>query len=147
MSTEPGAPPDRRTIRSYVRRTGRVTRAQSRALEELWPRYGLDAKAAFDPGAAFGRPGPLTLEIGFGMGDALVAMAAAHPERNFVGVDVYSPGIGSALSKIHARSLDNVRLVRADAVDGQRLADDVAGAQARVQRRIGVLKDDLHAPA
>jgi tRNA (guanine-N7-)-methyltransferase len=77
----------------------------------------LDAEAASDPGAAFGRPGPLTLEIGFGMGDALVAMAAAHPERNFVGVDVYPPGIGSALLKIHARSLDNVRVVRADAVD------------------------------
>ncbi len=107
----------RRGIRSFVHRAGRLTRAQRRALEELWPRYGVDAKAVSDPGAVFGRPGRLTLEIGFGMGDALVAMAAAHPERNFVGVDVYPPGIGGALMKIHARSLDNVRLVRADAVD------------------------------
>jgi tRNA (guanine-N7-)-methyltransferase len=106
-----------RGVRSFVRRAGRLTRAQRRALEELWPRYGVDAKAASDPGTVFRRPGSLTLEIGFGMGDALVAMAAAHPERNFIGVDVYPPGIGGALLKIHARSLENVRLVRADAVD------------------------------
>lgn len=107
----------RRGIRSFVRRAGRLTRAQRRALEELWPRYGIDAAAASAADAVFARPGPTMLEIGFGMGDALVAMAAEHPERNFLGVEVYPPGIGSALLKIHTRSLANIRLVRADAVD------------------------------
>ena len=107
----------RRSIRSFVHRPGRVTRAQRRALETLWPRYGVDASDAFAPCAVFTRAGPLMLEVGFGMGDALVAMAAAHPERNYLGVDVYPPGIGSALLKIDARGLDNVRLVRADVLD------------------------------
>lgn len=107
----------RRSIRSFVYRPGRLTRAQRRALETLWPRYGVDAAKAMDPGAAFDRPGPVMLEVGFGMGDALVAMAAAHPERNYLGVDVYPPGIGSALLKIDAAALANVRLVRADVMN------------------------------
>jgi tRNA (guanine-N7-)-methyltransferase len=107
--------PSRRGIRSFVRRAGRVTRAQRRALETLWPRYGINLACA--PGDFFGRPGPLMLEVGFGMGDALVAMAESHPERNYLGVDVYPPGIGSALLKIDARGLGNVRLLRADATD------------------------------
>ena len=107
----------RRSIRSFVHRPGRLTRAQRRALETLWPRYGLDPAEAMDPGAVFDRPGPLMLEVGFGMGDALVAMAAAHPERNYLGVDVYPPGIGSALLKTDAEALANVRLIRADAMD------------------------------
>lgn len=107
----------RRGIRSFIRRAGRLTRAQRRALQALWPHYGVDVPAVRAPGAIFSRPGPLVLEIGFGMGDALVAMAVAHPERNFLGVEVYPPGIGSALMKIQAQSLDNVRLVRADVMD------------------------------
>lgn len=107
----------RRRIRSFVRRAGRLTRAQRRALEELWPRYGVDLSAVCAPGAVFSRRRPLMLEIGFGMGDALVAMAVAHPEHDFLGVEVYPPGIGSALLKIEAQSLDNVRLVQADVMD------------------------------
>ncbi len=107
----------RRSIRSFVHRSGRLTRAQRRALDTLWPRYGADAAEAMDPGALFDRRGPLMLEVGFGMGDALVAMAAAHPERNYLGVEVYPPGIGSALLKVDAGALANVRLVRADVMD------------------------------
>ncbi len=107
----------RRSIRSFVHRAGRVTRAQRRALETLWPRYGAEVRAAAHPAAIFGRQAALMLEVGFGMGDALVAMAEAHPERNYLGVDVYPPGIGSALMKIEASGLKNVRLVRADALD------------------------------
>lgn len=111
------AVPWRRGIRSFVHRAGRTTRAQRRALEALWPRYGTDASAASNPNAVFTRAAPVMLEIGFGMGDALVAMAAASPERNYLGVEVYPPGLGSALLKIDAEGLENVRLVRADAVD------------------------------
>lgn len=107
----------RRGIRSFVRRAGRLTRAQRRALQALWPLYGVEVAAVRAPGAVFSRPAPVMLEIGFGMGDALVEMAVSRPQRNFLGVEVYPPGIGSALLKIEARSLDNVRLVRADAME------------------------------
>ncbi len=120
--TEPG----RRGIRSFVRRSGRLTRAQRRALDGLWARYGLDLPAVAAPSAVFSRPGPIMLEIGFGMGDALVAMASAHPERNYLGVDVYPPGVGGALLKIEAESLTNVRLVRADAMDVLSTIDDAS---------------------
>lgn len=123
--------PHQRPIRSYVRRAGRQTRAQERALRELWPRYGLPAAhgtsdRTLDLAAAFGRPAPTVLEIGFGNGDALVAMAAAHPERNFLGAEVHAPGVGHCLLAIERLGLDNVRLLMQDAVEvlRERLAED-----------------------
>jgi len=108
-------PRDRR-VRSFVRRAGRVTRAQARALEELWPRYGAQGHHAADPDALFGRRAPCFLEIGFGMGDALIAMAAAHPGRNYLGVEVHEAGIGRALALAAAARIENLRIVRGDAV-------------------------------
>ncbi len=99
-------------IRSYVRR-GRLTRAQKRALEALWPRYGVEG--VYDPDALFGRQAPRHMEIGFGMGEALVAMARAHPDWDFLGVEVYRPGIGSLLRQLHAEGLTNVRVFGEDA--------------------------------
>lgn len=119
----PAAAP-RRSIRSFVHRAGRVTRAQRRALETLWPRYGAELCAVSHPAAIFARPAALMLEVGFGMGDALVAMAEAHPDRNYLGVDVYPPGIGSALMKIEASDLENVRLIREDAMDLLKATED-----------------------
>jgi tRNA (guanine-N7-)-methyltransferase len=116
-----------RSIRSFVTRAGRITPAQQRALEELWPKYGL----APDPGAAspalesatplelaalFGRAAPCTLEIGFGNGENLAALAAAHPERDFLGVEVHRPGIGRLLRALEERRLGNVRVLCQDAV-------------------------------
>jgi tRNA (guanine-N7-)-methyltransferase len=114
--------PHPRQIRSFVRRAGRQTRAQERALAELWPRFGLDAPAegsspALDLEAAFGRKAPCILEIGFGNGDALVAMAAESPERNFLGAEVHAPGVGHCLLAIERLSLTNVRLLMQDAVE------------------------------
>jgi tRNA (guanine-N7-)-methyltransferase len=115
-----------RSIRSFVTRAGRVTPAQQRALEELWPRYGVPP----DPGAAphtpecaaplelaalFGRDAPRTLEIGFGNGENLAALAGAHPERDFLGVEVHRPGIGRLLRTLEERRLGNVRLLCQDA--------------------------------
>jgi tRNA (guanine-N7-)-methyltransferase len=130
VSTEPGAPPDRRTIRSYVRRTGRVTRAQSRALEELWPRYGLDADEPLDPGRVFGRDAPCFVEIGFGMGDALATMARDHPQRDYIGVEVHEAGIGRLMGLAQRDGLENLRVVRGDAVEWlrDRVADDALDA-------------------
>ena len=111
-----GTPP-RRGIRSFARRAGRLTPAQRRSLEALWPVYGIDDWAALDLAHAFGRDAPKVLEVGFGMGDALVTMAVQHPQRDYLGIDVYPPGIGSALRKIAASGVANVRLIRADAAE------------------------------
>ncbi|OGI69979.1 MAG: tRNA (guanosine(46)-N7)-methyltransferase TrmB [Candidatus Muproteobacteria bacterium RBG_16_60_9] len=105
----------RRSVRSYVLRQGRMTEAQRRALEELWPRYGVTlSEAPLDLGAVFGRRAPVIVDIGFGNGDALVCMATAHPEQNFLGVDVHRPGVGSLLLKLEAVGSQNVRAVVAD---------------------------------
>ncbi len=110
-----------RPIRSFVVRQGRLTKAQRRALEVLWPVYGLDGPAAgsghIDMQTAFGRDAPLVLEIGFGNGDALAAMAAAEADCNFLGIEVYPPGVGAALQKIEQAGLGNVRIMSDDAVD------------------------------
>jgi tRNA (guanine-N7-)-methyltransferase len=95
-----------------------MTAAQRRALEELWPRYGAAlSPEPIDLVQCFGRAAPVILEIGFGNGDALVAAAAAHPERNFLGVEVHRPGVGSLLLKLHAAGLANVRVINADVND------------------------------
>ena len=108
----------RRAIRSFVVRAGRMTSAQRQALERLWPRYGIDLPdGLLDLDAAFGRRAPRTLEIGFGMGDALLELAQAHPQRDFIGVEVYPPGIGRFLLRVEQAGLGNVRVVCADAVE------------------------------
>jgi len=107
-----------RPIRSYVLRQGRMTEAQRGALETLWPRYGVVLGAAPLVFAdIFASNAPVILEIGFGNGDALLAAAAAHSERNFLGVEVHRPGVGSLLLKLAAAGLENVRLVMADVND------------------------------
>ena len=109
---------ERRPIRSFVRREGRMTEAQRRALEELWPRYGVAlADGGLDPAGIFARRAPLILEIGFGNGDALLAMALARPDWNFLGVEVHRPGVGSLLLRLAAASIDNVRVIVADATE------------------------------
>lgn len=105
-----------RPIRSFVRREGRMTPAQRRALEELWPRYGLDAgDAPFDFIRIFGRRAPVVLEIGFGDGEALAATATAHPQNDYVGIEVHRPGVGALLRRLAEQNLTNVRVMVADA--------------------------------
>ena len=105
-------------IRSFVKRGGRITPAQSRALVELWPRYGIDdAGRPLDLDAVFGRNAPRTLEIGFGDGETLVALATAHPDRDFIGIEVHAPGVGHCLLRAAAAGLSNLRLMRHDAVE------------------------------
>ncbi len=106
-----------RRVRSFVRRAGRVTRAQNRALGELWPVYGLATSAARDLDSVLPRRAPRFLEIGFGMGDALAAMAAAQPCNDFLGIDVHEAGIGRLLLMLHENALTNVRVLRGDAVE------------------------------
>ncbi|MFN2309315.1 MAG: tRNA (guanosine(46)-N7)-methyltransferase TrmB [Gammaproteobacteria bacterium] len=107
----------RRQVRSFVRREGRITRAQQRALEDLLPRFGLTPAGMLDLDRAFGRQAPRTLEIGFGNGASLAQMAAAAPEQDFLGIEVHRPGVGHLLLEIEQRALSNVRVICADAVE------------------------------
>jgi tRNA (guanine-N7-)-methyltransferase len=107
-----------RPIRSFVRRAGRITAAQQRALLELAPRFELTNSAELiDFERAFGRTAPLTLEIGFGNGENLAALATAHPDRDYLGVEVHRPGVGHLFLLAEQNALSNVRAICHDAVD------------------------------
>ena len=107
-----------RPIRSYVLRQGRTTPAQRRAVEELYPKYGLPFTGEpLSPFAVFGRQAPLVLEIGSGMGETTAAIAEARPDADFIAVEVHGPGIGSLLNRINSGELKNLRVVRHDAVE------------------------------
>jgi tRNA (guanine-N7-)-methyltransferase len=109
---------ERRSIRSYVLRQGRTTAAQARAQRELAPRYGIPfAPERLDLDRAFGRAAPKVLEIGFGMGETTTEIAAAHPETDFLGIEVHSPGVGSLLKRLAEMGLPNVRIIQHDAVE------------------------------
>lgn len=107
-----------RKVRSFVLREGRLTKAQERALNELWPQFGVEYCAQqTDPATLFGREAPLVLEIGYGMGASLLAMAQAEPEKNFLGIEVHTPGVGALLIGIEETGVSNVRTLRHDAVE------------------------------
>jgi len=105
-------------IRSFVRREGRMTKAQRRALERLWPRYGVEpADGRIDPAGLFAGAGPVALDIGFGHGESLLAMAQRHPDTRYLGIEVYRPGIGSLLLGLEESGLDNVRVACVDVLE------------------------------
>jgi tRNA (guanine-N7-)-methyltransferase len=116
LSGDPQAIPHR-AIKSYVVRGGRLTAAQQRALEEHWPRYGVECNGMFDLPALFGRNAPRTLEIGFGNGDNLAALAAAHPDQDFIGAEVHPPGVGHLLLKAAQAGIGNLRIAQHDAME------------------------------
>jgi tRNA (guanine-N7-)-methyltransferase len=115
VSGDTGAHP---RIRSYVLRAGRVGSGQARALAEVGPRCLLPFQPqVVDLDAVFGRAAPHVLEIGFGMGEGLAETAAAHPDTDFLGVEVHTPGVGALLKQIGERELANVRVIQHDAVE------------------------------
>ena len=110
--------PEQRGIRSFVLRQGRVSNAQRRALDTLLPVYGIAyAPALLDLAEVFGRVAPKILEIGFGMGETTATIAEAHPENDYLAIEVHSPGVGGLLKLIEERSLRNVRILQHDATD------------------------------
>lgn len=107
----------RSRVRSFALRTGRLTKGQRRALEELLPVYGVgEGPDRVDPEALFGRRAPLAAEIGVGGGEAVMALARNHPDWNWLGIDVFAPGIGKLLLRLEEEPLANLRVVKDDAV-------------------------------
>ena len=133
--------PAHRPIRSFVIRGGRLTDSQRKAIETYWQEYVIDFHGQqLDVDALFERPAPLTIEIGFGMGDSLLEMAANSPEQNFLGIEVHKPGVGKLLHGIAERGLTNLRVICHDAKEvlTQGLAD------ASVQRILIFFPDPWH---
>ena len=115
-----------RHIRSFVRRQGRVSPAQNRAVETLLPRFGIQyAAQKLDLHQTFGRDTPKILEIGFGMGDSTATIALAHPENDYLCLEVHTPGVGNLLKLIDAQNISNIRIIQHDAVEVLRdMVDD-----------------------
>jgi len=114
--TDPEDHPRHRRIRSFIRRPGRLTPAQQRALDELLPRYQVGPEVE-DLRQLFDRQGPLIIEIGCGNGQALAWMAEHESDAHFIGIEVHEPGVGRLLRSINDKTLDNVRVAMRDAVD------------------------------
>jgi tRNA (guanine-N7-)-methyltransferase len=109
---------EHRHIRSFVLRQGRVSNAQQRAHDTLLPKFGIPyTPQLIDLDAIYGRRAPKILEIGFGMGETTATIAAAHPENDYLGIEVHTPGVGSLLKEIGERELSNVRIIQHDAVE------------------------------
>lgn len=107
-----------RTVRSYMRRTGRMSMRQQQAYEQYWPYYGLDISNGFLHFAnEFNREALTFLEIGFGMGKSLLSMAIQRPQHNFIGVEVHHPGVCSLLADMAEQHVNNIRIFCADAND------------------------------
>lgn len=119
------ASPYRRGIKSFVIRAGRLTKGQQGGLDRQWSTMGLTLdQGPLDPQAVFSREAPLVLEIGYGMGQSLVEMAAAAPDKNFIGVEVHLPGVGSLLNLAEEASIKNLRTYKDDAIEVLKLIPD-----------------------
>lgn len=110
--------PTEHRIRSFVTRAGRLSTGQARGLEEFGPQFLVEyKKEMLDYAAAFGRQAPTILEIGFGMGDTTAHIARQMPDKNFIGVEVHTPGVGSLLKQIGEQGITNLRLIQHDAFE------------------------------
>lgn len=109
---------NRRDIRSFVIRGGRITDAQQNAFDLYWPEYGLRLQdGPIDSLQVFGNSHPLVVEIGYGMGDSLLTMAEQEPDKNFIGIEVHLPGVGRLVNEAGKRKLSNLKTYCADAID------------------------------
>lgn len=110
--------PATRPIRSFVLRQGRVSRAQQAAHENLMPKYGIPfSQDKLDLDEIFGRHAPRILEIGFGMGESTAQIASSNPDKDYLALEVHTPGVGSLLKQIEGMGLQNIRIIQHDAVE------------------------------
>lgn len=115
----------RRGIKSFVIRAGRLTKGQEGALERQWPIMGMELEdGPIDLKQVFGRDSHVVLEIGYGMGQSLVQMAQAAPEKDFIGVEVHLPGVGSLLNHAEEAGVTNLRTYKDDAIEVLKLIPD-----------------------
>jgi tRNA (guanine-N7-)-methyltransferase len=133
QSTEYRPEYKKKSIRTFVIRSGRMTESQAKAFDIYWKVKGLSLFAGpIDQEALFGRQAPLVLEIGYGMGDSLVNMAKAEPEKDFIGIEVHPPGVGRLINRAGVEGVENLKTYMADANDV--LEDCIAdGSISRVQ--------------
>jgi len=122
--------PLHRKIRSFIRRQGRLTQAQQYALDNHWQDYGLDPALDYHFADVFGRVAPLCIEIGFGNGEGLANIAAANPDKDYIGIEVHRPGVGHLMMLLHQQGLTNVRIYCHDAIEilEQKIADNSLAA-------------------
>jgi len=108
-----------RAIKSFVLRSGRMSPAQKRSYETLFPIYAIkgDEKGSVDCHSLFGNGGPLYIEIGFGMGRATAGIALKNPGINYLGIEVHKPGIGRLLWDIEKMAIKNIRIIEGDATE------------------------------
>ena len=128
---QPSDKPYMRTIRSFVRREGRITPRQQQALDSLWSRFGVDVpEGILNFAEIFDRDAPVIVEIGFGMGQSLLALAKQNPQNNYLGIEVHRPGVGLMLASLAEHEVDNVRVMMADANEilTQHIPDDSLAA-------------------
>lgn len=110
--------PFARKIRSFVRREGRMSARQKQAIEHHFPDFGIQyQESILNFETLFQRAAPLVLEIGFGMGNTLALMASRNPDRNFIGIEVHRPGVGSLLATMAENNISNIRVINHDAVE------------------------------
>jgi len=108
----------RRTIKSFVLRQGRLTKAQQNALENHWQDYGIDfSEQPLDYQTLFGNNNEIIVEIGFGDGDSLLQQAINQPQYNFIGIEVHGPGVGHLIHNAHTQGVHNIKVIRHDAID------------------------------
>ena len=108
----------RREIKSFILRQGRRTKAQQNALDNYWPDYGIEfSEQQLDFNTVFNNNKEVILEIGFGNGDSLLQQAINHPEYNFIGIEVHSPGVGHLIHHAHAQKIQTIKVIRHDAID------------------------------
>ncbi len=107
-----------RSVRTFVIRAGRMTPSQEKALQEQWNAYGLELEEGMlNFEQVFGRQAPVILEIGFGMGDSLLAMAKNHPDTDYLGIEVHKPGVGRLLNNAAKEEVGNLRVFNQDALE------------------------------